>query len=84
MKEISEDQFDDMMFCNERYKVVVEEHPIKTTRWKTRYEAVVHDKEEDKFWKLSWLSGSTEYQEVDWNCTARQVNPVEKTIIMYE
>jgi hypothetical protein len=63
-------------------EIVVEEHPVSQGRWSTQFEQVVKDTEGD-FWLLAWESGSTEYQEVDFELVVTQVYPKEVTKTIY-
>lgn len=63
-------------------ETVVEEHPTGQSRWSTFYEKVVKDKD-GNYWELSWESGSTEQQEIDFELSVTQVYPKEVTTTIY-
>lgn len=61
----------------------VEEHVVETSRWSQFFEQVVYDKASDKYYLLSWESGATEYQDVDFEMLVEEVEPYETTVIKY-
>lgn len=83
MLEVSEEKFEEMYWDSDRYEVMVKEYVVDTSRWANLMECVILDTHEGKYWRLNWRSPATEYQEEDWNCFAKEVRPIEKTIIDY-
>lgn len=53
-------------------------------RWWTGKSMVIKERETMKYYRLSWLVGSTEMQEQDPEFTAVEVKPVEKIVTVYE
>lgn len=66
----------------EGYEIVVDETIDGTSRWGIDYFLVF--KHNDKFYKMSWESGATEYQEIDFDPWVVQVYPKTKTVTVYE
>lgn len=64
-------------------KTIVPETPVEQSRWSTFFEQIVQDEETGKFFKLEWESGSTEYQEVDFELTVTEVEPYDTIITRY-
>lgn len=69
-------------YPDDNFKQVTNAEIYDQDRWHTYYEAVY--KWDDKFFKLSWGEGSTEYQEWDGDLVWFEVEPVEKTVIVFE
>lgn len=67
-------------------ETVVGETPVDQSRWKTSWEKVVRDQETGKYYLLMWESGSTEYQDMnfeDEHHEVIEVEPYEETVIKY-
>lgn len=64
------------------FTVVQKPVPIDTSRWAIQYEMVFS--KDEKFYRMNWEVGATEYQEVDFEPYVIEVFPVEKTITVYE
>lgn len=63
-------------------ETVVPETITDQSRWSTFFEQVVKDGD-GNYWRLNWESGSTEYQEVDFEMQVTQVYPKEVTTTIY-
>ena len=68
---------------SEEYDTVVEESIIDQSRWSTFHEAVFLKKSDRTFWKGTWETGSTEYQETDLNFIMTQVYPKRVVTTIY-
>ena len=83
MDNLTDEDYSDIIFEDHPdYDTVVSQYSTDQSRWSTCYEMVCA--KGDKFYKLSWERGSTEYHEVDPDYKMWEVKPVEKTAVVYE
>lgn len=67
-------------FEGEDYAEVEPETITYQGRWSTCKEKIIKDTKDNKFYRLSWEDGSTEYQEMPWEDTYHTIERVEPYI----
>jgi len=80
----TEEDLQDMVWGDHpNFETVVDESPTGASRWSTRYESIIKEKDTGKFFNLSWSVGSTESQECDLDVFLFEVVPKAVTQVVY-
>jgi len=84
MEYTDEDYRDITWGDHEDFKNMVPASIVDTSRWSVFYELIVQRISDQKFFNLSWVAPSTEYQKCDPEYVMYEVVPVEKLVTVYE
>ncbi len=79
-----DNDFLDIFWGNKDFKKVTEEKVVVQGRWETVYKQVLEHVPTNIYFYLYWHAGNTEYQECEPGFTYKIVQPVEKTVVVYE
>lgn len=84
MKNLTEEEFEDIVWNDEEYKEITEAKVFDQRRWQTRWYQIFQKLSDETLWRVSWDRGSTEQQDGGpENITLEEVEAYPVTVTKY-